>query len=106
MAPPKLNHGQRLAGATASLELRRLRADIKQWLGAAALDKRRAFLYQALELEACQGMKVRALLMALPGIGKFRAAKILQAAKVPSNASVRSMGWRQREAVLEQLSGK
>lgn len=103
MAAPQLTDEQRLSGAAKSLEVRKLRADIKQWLTEGGLNLRRDRLELALQFPATQGMRVRQLLLALPGIGPNRAAKILDHAGIKPASTVRSMGHNQRAALLAQF---
>ena len=49
-------------------------------------------------------MKVSALIEALPGYGKAKAAKVMEDLSIAQSRRVRGLGARQREQLLEALS--
>lgn len=101
---PKLSDLQRQQGAASSLAVRQTRAAIKQWLRVYGRLNRYYAIDHVLDLDAAQGMKVKTLLLAIPYVGPVRANAILEAAGLQPNASVRSVGVRQRRKLLESLS--
>lgn len=101
--PPELDADKRRLGAQRSLELRRKRAGVKAGLAHGSLSIQEVFEYDEL-LPWAQGMKVRDLIMALPGYGKMRAETLLVMVGIPRDATVRACGPKQRERLFGQLS--
>jgi hypothetical protein len=50
------------------------------------------------------GIKVKALLTALPGLGKVKAHRLMESLDIAENRRVRGLGPRQKEALLAALS--
>lgn len=96
---PVLDSSQRRAGYDRSLRLRRARAVVKASLMAGDI-----LLVEALELEETQQMKVRQLLLALPGVGQRKSEKLLAAAGINPARSVARMGPLQRLSLLKQVT--
>lgn len=84
--PPALSAAQRHEGYLRSLEVRRaraaLRAELKEGLPFTA----------AWHRPEAQTMKVVDLLMALPGVGLYKARKLMERAKIPPKNTVRACG--------------
>lgn len=97
--PPELAAESRRLGAERSLELRRKRASVKH-----QISSRELALGFAWQLPDAQGMKVYALLTALPGIGGRKATLLMEAAGIPPTNTVRSCGSKQRTRLFELLS--
>ena len=51
-------------------------------------------------------MKVSTVLESLPGVGKVRAAKIMEKLDISATRRVRGLGAKQREALLDEFSKK
>ena len=99
---PALSAEQRAAAlqraAAVRAERGRLRAELKAGrLSLAAL------LDRASEDESLAGMRVSALLEALPGYGRVRATALLDELGIASSRRVRGLGPRQRAALLAQV---
>ena len=60
----------------------------------------------ALEDDALAHMKVSELLEALPGIGKVRAAAIMQQLGIAASRRVRGLGIHQRQALVDFIDEK
>jgi guanylate kinase len=99
---PELSTTQRQFGASVSLELRRARAAVKRSMRS-QLFHPSTRLQAAFGLTVAQGMKVRTLLLALPGIGPKRADAMLAEAGIDPARTVRQMGTKQRGALLRLL---
>jgi hypothetical protein len=100
MSLPTLTPEQRTEALQKAILVRRERSEVKNSLkkGAVTLS---AVIADADENDAIAKMKVTALLTAMPGVGKKRAAQIMQQIGIAPNRSVRGLGLNQR-AALEQ----
>jgi ribosomal protein S13 len=57
------------------------------------------------EEDIIAGMKVKALLTALPGLGKVKSYRLMERLGISENRRVRGLGVKQRKALLEELAG-
>lgn len=96
---PVLTPEMRIEAHARSLELRRERAHIKGWIAELPTDVRR-FKRAFMHFPEAQGMKVVDLLMALPGVGATKAARLLEAAGIPEKNTVRACGPKQKERLF------
>jgi hypothetical protein len=98
--PPYLSPEQRADALAKAAEARRVRAAVREELrtGEATLAD---VLGRADELIA--GMKVKAILTALPGLGKVKSFRLMQRLGIADNRRVRGLGTQQRKALLEEL---
>jgi hypothetical protein len=96
--PPPLSKEQRRAAYEKALDLRRERAELKALIADGSV----LFEY-AWECTSAQKMKVFDLLVALPGVGKKRAAAMMAEAKIPLKNTVRACGPKQTERLFSQL---
>lgn len=99
MDAPQLTLDQRHAGAARSLALRQARAGLKVGISAGIIS-----FNAALTFKEAQGMKIRSLLQALPGIGPKRAEALLDKAGVHPSRTVKQLGHVQRQALLDALA--
>lgn len=102
MALPVLTPEQRAAALAKAALARRARAELKERLkhaGASLAD----VLQQGQTDEVIGKMKVNAVLEALPGVGKVRAARLMQDCGVSPNRRVRGLGAKQRASLEEAL---
>lgn len=94
--PPKRTAEQLQAAGTKSVKVRKARANVRAALKRGALD-----LPHALNLPVVQGMKLRAVLSALPGIGGRRADAAMRYINACDGKTVKGMGPRQMERLMD-----
>ena len=99
MALPQLTEEQRAAALEKAAAARRARAELKDRLkrGGTTLGE---VLKQSDSDEVLGKMKVSALLEAMPGVGKVRAAQIMERLEIAPSRRLRGLGDRQRKALL------
>ena len=104
MPLPQLTEEQR-AAALEKAAARRSRAELKERLkrGGTTLGE---VLKQSDSDDVLGKMKVSALLEALPGVGKVRAAQIMERLEIAPSRRLRGLGDRQRKALLTEFSGE
>jgi hypothetical protein len=103
MEPPKLTPEARRAALEKAAEARRERALVKERLRSGELTV--AGLFELAERdELVGGIKVKAVLTALPGLGKVKSHRLMEDLGIAENRRVRGLGARQREALLSALS--
>jgi hypothetical protein len=103
MKPPALSNEQREHARGVALRARRERADVR-----AALRKGRVSVIDVLEptTEAQQRMRVRDVVLSLPGIGPIRCAEILESAGIASTKRVGGLTEHQRGRLLQRLADR
>lgn len=102
MALPTLTPEQRAAALDKAAAARRARADLKLKLkssGASLSD----VLDSGASDEAIGKMKVLAVLEAMPGVGKIKAARIMEKLEISPSRRVRGLGVKQREALEREF---
>lgn len=99
---PDLSAEQRAAALRRAAAVRSDRSQARAELKAGTLSLT-ALLDRAVEEESLASMRVSALLAALPGYGKVRAAALLDELGIASTRRVRGMGPRQRAALLARV---
>jgi transposase len=99
VALPQLTEEQRAAALEKAAAARRTRAELKDRLkrGGTTLKE---VLTQSDSDEVLGKMKVSALLEAMPGVGKVRAAQIMERLEIAPSRRLRGLGDRQRRALL------
>ena len=97
--PPKLSPEERAAAMAAATAARRARALIKEKLRSSEVS-----IFDVINSaeSALQKMRVRELLESVPGVGKLRAAAIMERAKISSTRRVAGLGRIQ----ISQLRGE
>ena len=102
MALSPLTPEQRIAALEKAAEARRVRAAVKEELrrGTSTL---RTVLERSREDEALGKLRVSALLEALPGIGKVRAAQIMDEIGIAKTRRLRGLGMHQARALRERF---
>lgn len=105
MPLPSLTPEQRRQALEKAAQARRERAKIKQQLKNEQLSLRDV-LNRSGGDDIVGKMKVSAVLEALPGVGKVRARKLMERLDISSSRRVRGLGSKQREALLEEFSGR
>ncbi len=102
MPLPTLSPEQRAAALEKAAEARKARAEIKDKLKRGDIT-----LPEVLDLaekdEMVGKLKVASVLEALPGIGKVRAAQIMERLKIADSRRLRGLGEQQRKALLAEF---
>ena len=105
MALPPLTPEQRAAALEKAAAARRARAALK-----VRLKTQGTSLAEVLDSgetdEAVGKMKVVAVLEAMPGVGKVRAQRLMEALEISPARRVRGLGTKQREALLREFSSE
>lgn len=104
MALPPLTPEQRADALQRATAARRVRAAVRQELrsaGARIPEVLDAIIERGGSDEAVGKMRVAALLEAVPGIGKIRAAALMQRLKISESRRVRGLGANQRAALAD-----
>ncbi|MCP3801228.1 integration host factor [Allokutzneria sp. A3M-2-11 16] len=105
MALPQLTEEQRAAALEKAAAARRVRAELKERLKRGGTNLKEV-LTKAESDEILGKMKVSALLEALPGVGKVRAAQIMERLEIANSRRLRGLGDRQRKALLAEFSAE
>lgn len=103
MPLPTISDEQRRAALEKAAEIRRARANLKEQLksGKTTLT---AVLDRAETDEMVGKLKVSAVLQAMPGIGKVKAAQIMEKLKIAESRRLRGLGDQQRRALLAEFA--
>jgi hypothetical protein len=99
--PPKLTSDQRQEALKKAIQVRRQRAELKQKLKRGELG-----LEEVLEKRGDKvigGMRVSALLEALPSVGKVRSRRLIKQIGISPTRRVQGLGPHQREQLLNEL---
>jgi hypothetical protein len=103
VALPPLTPEQRAAALEKAAAARRARAELK-----VRLKTQGTSLAEVLESgesdDAVGKMKVVAVLEAMPGVGKVRAQRLMEALEISPARRVRGLGAKQREALLREFA--
>ncbi len=102
MALPQLTDEQRTAALAKAAAARKSRAELKERLKRGGTTLKQV-LVDAEKDEALAKLKVSALLEALPGVGKVRAAALMEQFDIAASRRVRGLGDRQRKALLDEF---
>ena len=105
VALPQLTDEQRAAALEKAAAARRVRAELKERLKRGGTNLKEV-LAQSDSNEVLGKMKVSALLEALPGVGKVRAAQIMQRLEIAPSRRLRGLGERQRRALLADFDAE
>jgi hypothetical protein len=105
VALPPLTPEQRAAALEKAAAARRARAELK-----VRLKTHGASLAEVLDSgdtdDAVGKMKVVAVIEAMPGVGKVRAQRLMEALEISPSRRVRGLGAKQREALLREFSSE
>jgi hypothetical protein len=105
VALPPLTPEQRAAALEKAAAARRARAELKL-----RLKSHGTSLAEVLDSgdtdDAVGKMKVVAVLEAMPGVGKIRAQRLMEALEISPARRVRGLGTKQREALLREFAGE
>lgn len=99
---PRLTAEQRAAALRRATAVRAERGRLRTELKAGRLSLA-DLLDRAAEDESVAGMRVSALLEALPGYGRVRAGALLTGLGIATSRRVRGLGPRQRAALLDRI---
>lgn len=101
--PPDLSPEQRALAIERAAAARRVRAEVRESLRTGGIDLA-GVLALADRDEVVGGIKVKAILTALPGLGKVKSYRLMERLGIADNRRLRGLGTRQREALLAELS--
>jgi len=99
MPAPKMTDEQRAAALARAAEARRVRAEIKQLLKTGSLTLDDVFA-RAEEDDLVAGIKVSALVVSMPHMGKVKAKRLLEDLRIADNRRLRGLTDRQRGDLL------
>lgn len=100
--PPQLTDEQRSAALARAAEARRTRAEVKELLKMGSLTFAE-LLARAETDDLVGGIKVESVLASMPGTGKVKAKRMMEAHGIADNRRLRGLGERQRAALLAEL---
>ena len=99
MPAPKMTDEQRAAALERAAQARRVRAEIKQLLKTGSLTLEDVFA-RAEEDDLVAGIKVSALVVSMPHMGKVKAKRLLEDLRIAENRRLRGLTSRQRADLL------
>lgn len=99
--PPQLSPEQRAAALAKAAEARRGRADVREAIRSGGITIRE--ILDRADDDVIGGMKVKAVLTAVPGLGKIKSFRLMERLGIAENRRVRGLGQRQRDALLKEL---
>lgn len=100
--PPDLTPQQRAEALAKAAAARRGRAELRE-----SLRTGRISLGEVLsrsDEELIGGMKVKAMLTAVPGLGKIKSFRLMERLGIPENRRIRGLGPKQKKALLDAFS--
>lgn len=101
--PPALTPEQRQAALDKAAKVRRERAEVKEKLKMGSMSLAE-LLNQADSNETVGKMKVLSVLESLPGLGKVKARRLMEAVGISESRRLQGLGVNQREALLAQTN--
>lgn len=104
MPLPTLTDEQRKQALEKAAEARRKRAEVKAELRSGKRSLKD--LLDNTDDDTIGKMKVSTVLQSLPGVGKVRAARIMEKLDISATRRMRGLGAKQREALLAEFSKK
>lgn len=102
---PPLTDDQRRAALDKAMRVRTERMWLKRDLKRGLVTARQALEMSDGGMEAASGMRVEQLIGALPGHGKAKSAAVMRRLEISPSRRLRSLGARQRLALLEYIEG-
>ena len=99
MPAPKMTDEQRAAALARAGEARRVRAELKQLLKTGSLTLEDVF-ERAEQDDLVAGIKVSALVVSMPHMGKVKARRLLEDLRIADNRRLRGLTERQRTDLL------
>jgi len=101
--PPALTPEQRAAALEKAARVRRDRAEVKEKLKMGSLSLAE-LLQQSDSDETVGKMKVVSVLESLPGLGKVKARRLMEAVGISDSRRLQGLGAKQREALLKETA--
>ena len=98
--PPALTPEQRQAALAKAAKVRRERAEVKERLKLGSINLSE-LLTMADDDETVGKMKVLSVLESLPGLGKVKARRMMEAVGISDTRRLQGLGAKQRESLLE-----
>jgi hypothetical protein len=105
VALPPLTPEQRTAALEKAAAARRSRAELKLRLKSSGADLQEVLKSGETD-EAIGKMKVLAVLEAMPGVGKIKAARLMEKLEISPSRRVRGLGVKQREALEREFEAR
>jgi len=103
MSLPTLTPEQRAAALERAAEVRKERSAVKASLKAGAVTLPDVITRGA-DDDVIAGIRVSALLESMPGLGKIRAAQIMERLGIAEDRRVRGLGPNQRQALKDEFA--
>ncbi len=101
--PPALTPEQRQAALAKAAKVRRERAEVKEKLKLGSINLSE-LLSMADANETVGKMKVLSVLESLPGLGKVKARRLMDAVGISESRRLQGLGSNQREALLRETA--
>lgn len=101
--PPEMTDEQRRAALEKAGQARTKRAEMKALLQTGSLTLDEVFA-EAEADDIVAGTKIYPLLVAMPGMGKVKAMRLMESCKIADNRKIRGLGTRQRVCLLEHFA--
>lgn len=102
MQPPQLSEDQRAQALARAAEARRVRAEVKELLKTGSITFAE-LLEKAQAEDLIGGLKVESVLASMPGTGKVKAKRMMEAHGIADNRRIRGLGEKQRAALLAEF---
>lgn len=103
MEPPQISDEQRAVALAKAGEARRVRAEVKELLKVGSITFPE-LLERADNDDIIGGIKVASVLSSMPGTGKVKAKRMMEAHGIADNRRLRGLGDRQRERLLAEFA--
>ena len=99
----EMSDRDRAAALKSAGETRSVRAEVKQLLQCGSLTLLDVF-ERASENDLLAGIKVGTIITSLPPMGKVSTKRLMEEIGIAENRTIRGLGSRQREALIERFS--
>ena len=103
MSLPTLTAEDRAAALAKASQVRAERAEVKTRLKAGAVTLPE-LIARGADDDVIGKMKVSALVQSMPGVGKVRAAQIMERLRIDTSRRVRGLGANQRQALEDEFA--
>jgi hypothetical protein len=103
MSLPTMTPEQRTAALEKAAAVRKVRADVKAGLKAGTVTLS-GVLVKGADDDLFGKIKVVSLLESMPGVGKVRAAQIMERLRIDASRRVRGLGPNQRQALEDEFA--